>query len=183
MKQAIEKFEQHIKSRYPNSPTHKHYVYDLRQFDRLIGKPPSAITRADVQRFVDAQLECGRAPTTINRRLAALRVFFEYLAMETENDEWLNPVNWKQQKVKQGKPLPRDISEAEVERLFEAVTQHRDKAMFRRIFSIFRGSAGYKGISDIFLTRMRQACAIIGQSVSSDLRKTQVYIYEPSRTW
>jgi len=136
MKQAIEKFEQHIKSRYPNSPTHKHYVYDLRQFDRLIGKPASAITRADVQRFVDAQLECGRAPTTINRRLAALRVFFEYLAMETENDEWLNPVNWKQQKVKQGKPLPRDISEAEVERLFEAVTQHRDKAMFRLMLDV-----------------------------------------------
>ena len=76
MKEAVKKFEQYIKSRYPNSPTHKHYVYDLRQFDRLIGKPPSEVTRADVQRFVDDQLERGRAPTTINRRLAALRVFF-----------------------------------------------------------------------------------------------------------
>ena len=136
MKQAIEKFEQYIKSRYPNSPTHKHYVYDLRQFDRLIGKSPSEITRADVQRFVDVQLECGRAPTTINRRLAALRVFFEYLAMETENDEWPNPVNWRQQKVKQGKPLPRDISDADAERLFEAVTQVRDEAMFRLMLDV-----------------------------------------------
>ncbi|MEE8389665.1 MAG: site-specific integrase [Anaerolineae bacterium] len=111
-------------------------MYDLRQFDRSIGKPASAITRADVQRFVDDQLERGRAPATINRRLAALHVFFEYLAIETENDEWPNPVTWKQQKVRQGKPLPRDVSDAKVERLFEAVTQHRDEAMFRLMLDV-----------------------------------------------
>ena len=136
MEQAIERFKQHIKSRYPNSTTARHYVHDLRQFSRLIGKPPRAITREDVGRFVEDQLERGLAATTINRRLAALHEFFEYLAEEDQEEEWPNPVNWKRHKVKPGKPLPRDVSEPEIERLFAQITHPRDKAMFRLMLDV-----------------------------------------------
>ena len=82
MKQAIEQFKQYLKSRYPNSTTAKHYVYDLQLFDRLIGKPPRAVTREDVDRFVKDQLDRELAATTINRRLATLHEFFEYFGCE-----------------------------------------------------------------------------------------------------
>jgi site-specific recombinase XerD len=131
MEQTIEQFERYIKSRYPNSSTAKHYVHDLRQFSRLIGKPWRDVTREDVDRFVEEQLERGLAATTVNRRLAAVREIFEYLAEENQEEEWPNPVSWKRHKVKAGKPLPRDISEPEVERLFEQITHPRDQAMFR----------------------------------------------------
>jgi site-specific recombinase XerD len=131
MEQAIQQFEQYIKSRYPNSTTARHYAYDLRQFKRLIDKPPRAITREDVDRFVEEQLRRGLVATTVNRRLAALHEFFEYLAEESQEEEWLNPVHWKRHKVKAGKPLPRDVSEAEIKRLFEQITHPRDGAMFQ----------------------------------------------------
>lgn len=136
MEQAIDKFERYIKSRYPNSTTAKHYRSDLRQFSQLVGKPPRTVTRKDVDRFVEEQLTRGLAATTINRRLAALHEFFEYLADETGEPEWPNPVNWKRHKVKPGKPLPRDASEPEVERLFAQITHPRDMAIFRLMLDI-----------------------------------------------
>jgi site-specific recombinase XerD len=136
MEQATDQFERYIKSRYPNSTTAKHYSSDLRQFSQLIGKSPRAVTRGDVDRFVEEQLARGLAATTINRRLAALHEFFEYLADETGDAEWPNPVNWKRHKVKPGKPLPRDVSESEVERLFAQITHPRDLAMFRLMLDV-----------------------------------------------
>jgi integrase/recombinase XerD len=136
MEQAIERFERYIKSRYPNSTTAKHYVHDLRQFKRLISKSPHTVTREDVGRFVDDQLERGLAATTVNRRLAALHEFFEYLAEENQEVEWPNPVNWRHHKVKPGKPLPRDVSEPEIERLFAQIKHPRDRAMFRLMLDV-----------------------------------------------
>lgn len=97
----------------------------------MINEPPRAITREDVDRFVEDQLECELAATTINQRLATLHEFFEYLAEEHLEEDWPNPVNWKRHKVKPGKPLPRDASEPEIERLFEQIVHPRDRAMFR----------------------------------------------------
>ena len=130
MEKAIEQFEQYIKSRYPNSTTAKHYVNDLGQFNQLIGKSPRAVTREDVDQFVEEQLERGLAATTVNRRLAALREFFEYLAEESQEEKWPNPVNWKRHRVKPGKPLPRDVGEADIDCLFAHITHPRDRAMF-----------------------------------------------------
>ena len=135
MKQAIEQFEQYIKSRYPNSSTAKHYVHDVRLFSQLIGKTPRAVTREDVDRFVEDQLKRKLAATTVNRRLAALHEFFEYLA-EGSQEEWPNPVYWKRHKVKAGKPLPRDVSEQEIERLFAQIEHPRDRAMFRLMLDV-----------------------------------------------
>ncbi len=135
MEQAIEQFEQYIRSRYPNSTTARHYVHDLRQFNQLVSKAPRAITREDVDQFVEDQLERGLAATTVNRRLAALHEFFEYLA-EGSQEEWPNPVKWKRHKVKAGRPLPRDVSEPEIERLFEQLTHPRDQAMFRLMLDV-----------------------------------------------
>ena len=136
MKQAIEQFKQYLKSRYPNSTTAKHYVYDLQLFDRLIGKPPRAVTREDVDRFVKDQLDRELAATTINRRLATLHEFFEYLADVSGDAAWPNPMSWKRHKVEAGKPLPRDVSEVNIERLFAVITHPRDKAMFRLMLDV-----------------------------------------------
>ncbi len=88
MEQAIEQFERYIRSRYPNSATARHYVHDLRQFSQLVRKPPRAVDRQDVNRFIEDQIGRGLAPTTINRRLAALHEFFEYMAEEAQDTEW-----------------------------------------------------------------------------------------------
>ncbi len=136
VEQAISGFERYIQSRYPHSTTAKHYVHDLRLFSQLIGKTPRDVTRKDVDHFVEDQLAQGLVATTVNRRLAALHEFFEYLADESQEPEWSNPVSWRRHKVKPGKPLPRDASEAEVERLFAEISHPRDVAMFRLMLDV-----------------------------------------------
>jgi integrase/recombinase XerC len=136
MEQAIEQFKQYIKSRYPDSTTAKHYVHDLRQFSQLTAKSPREVTREDVDRFVEDQLGRGLAATTVNRRLASLHEFFEYLAEENQKEEWPNPVSWKRHRVKAGKPLPREASDGEVGRLSKQITHPRDKAMFRLMLDV-----------------------------------------------
>ena len=136
MEATITQFEQHLQSRYPHSPTSKHYGHDLRQFSRLIDKRPRAVTRKDVDRFIEEQLGRGLASTTVNRRLTALHEFFEYVAAEENVDDWPNPVHLGRHKVREGKPLPRDASEAEIVRLFEQITHSRDVAMFRLMLDV-----------------------------------------------
>lgn len=136
MEATIERFERHLQIRYPHSTTSKHYGHDLRQFSRLIDKPPCAVTREDVDRFIEEQLGRGLASTTVNRRLTAMHEFFEYVAAEEDVDDWPNPVHWSRHRVKEGKLLPRDASEAEIVRLYEQITQPRDVAMLRLMLDV-----------------------------------------------
>ena len=134
MDEAIRAFESYLKRRYPNSNTAKSYINDLQLFKRLIDKVPRAVDRSDIARFVEDQLDRGLAATTVNRRLATLHHFFEFLADEADDDGWANPVNWRQQRVKEGKPLPRDLSDGDVERLFAHIDQPRDRLMFSLMY-------------------------------------------------
>lgn len=130
MNEAIRAFESYLKRRYPSSNTAKSYVNDLQLFKRLIDKAPREVSRSDIVRFVEDQLDRGLAATTVNRRLATLHHFFEFLADEADDDGWANPVNWRQQRVKEGKPLPRDLSDGDVEELFAHIDHPRDRLMF-----------------------------------------------------
>ena len=79
---------------------------------------------------MDSQLVKQHKPATINRRLAALHTFFEYLASAEPDKAWPNPVNRRRHFVKQGRSLPRDASEAQVNALFAVIDDVRDRALF-----------------------------------------------------
>lgn len=130
MDKDIRAFERYLERRYPGSSTAKHYISDLNLFRQLVGKGPREVTRLDIDRFVEDQLARDLAATTVNRRLASLYHFFEFLADEAEDDNWGNPVVWRRHRVKEGQPLPRDVSDAEVERFFDHTTHPRDRLMF-----------------------------------------------------
>jgi site-specific recombinase XerC len=71
----------------------------------------------------------GHAIATINRRLAALRSFYQFLAMM--NDEApKNPVRPKRHFIHQGQRLPRDVQDNDLERLFAVIQSPRDRAEF-----------------------------------------------------
>jgi len=127
---AIEEFKRYLNRRYPGRSTVKHYINDLQVFQRLVNKPPRVVTRLDIDNFVEAQLAHGLSATTVNRRLASVHHFFEFLADEADDDTWANPVVWPRHRVKEGQPLPRDISDANVERLFASINHPRDRLMF-----------------------------------------------------
>lgn len=130
MDEAIREFKRYLSRRYPGSSTVKHYIHDLQLFRRFVNKPPRAVTRLDIDNFIEVQLARGLSATTVNRRLASLHHLFEFLANEAEDDTWANPVVWQRHWVKEGQPLPRDISDADVERLFAHIHHPRDRLMY-----------------------------------------------------
>jgi len=125
----IARFGKWLRRRSPHATTPIHYVNDLELFFAWASKPPSAITIQDVDAYVEHCQAHGHATATINRRLAALRSFYHFLAVESEAAP-ANPVLPKRHFVRQGRRLPRDVQDADLARLFAGITDVRDRAMF-----------------------------------------------------
>lgn len=125
----IEKFKKHLWRQYPHTSTHRHYASDLRLFFAWADKPPTAITISDMDAYIIHCQEQGHAIATINRRLTALRSFYQFLAAEINNPP-PNPVLPRRHFIRQGYHLPRDVTDDMLDRLFAVITTPRDKAIF-----------------------------------------------------
>ena len=131
MIKAKERFSAYLHRRYSDRSTPKHYLSDLDVFMRTTEKKKlQDVTSRDIDAFIDQQLAKGLAPSTINRRLASLHTFFEYVASEDGEKAIPNPVKWLRHRLKEGNYLPRDASDETVDKLFAATTKPRDRAMF-----------------------------------------------------
>jgi integrase/recombinase XerD len=130
-KQQIDDFEKYWRRRKPGSSTGLHYASDIRIFFKWAeGQPPEAITVHNVDEFIGWQQSLGRAQATIQRRLIALRMFYDYLAYIGEQ-QITNPVVAQRHYVEKGYRLPRDIRQEDLDNLFEAIGGHlRDRTIF-----------------------------------------------------
>lgn len=128
--ESLLKFEQYLRRRFPDRRTATDYVSDVRQFMAVCAKPWREVEMQDMDAFVDQQRHSELKPATIKRRVAALKSFFDFLAEETGDLNWPNPVRFKRHAGKQPHRLPRDLSDATVERLWQAITSPRDRAWF-----------------------------------------------------
>ena len=124
-------FEKYWRRRKPGSSTAVHYASDVRIFFKSLNRrTPESITVHDVDGFIERQQSLGRAPATIRRRLIALRMFYDYLAYICEQ-QISNPVVAQRHYVDKGHRLPRDIRQADLEKLFVAIGDHqRDCTIF-----------------------------------------------------
>lgn len=130
MLKARKRFAQYLYRCYGDRSTPKHYLNDVDLFIRQVGdKSPESVTGKDIDEFMDSQLTQQLKPSTVNRRLASLHTFFEYLASEEPDKVWPNPVNRRRHRVQQGQSLPRDASETQVNALFAVIDDVRDRAM------------------------------------------------------
>jgi site-specific recombinase XerD len=120
---SIQEFEKHLRRRFPGRRTAIDYTCDVRQFASLCDKPWREVTMHDMDAFVDQQRQSGLSQATVNRRVAALKVFFDFLAEERGDLSWSNPVRFKRH-------LPRDLSTETIERLWAVITSPRDQAWF-----------------------------------------------------
>lgn len=131
MDESIRQFEKYVWRRFPGRSTVKHYVNDLKLFARFVNNKPAAeVCRKDIDRFIEEQLTQGLAATTINRRLASLHHFFEFVADQAGEQASPNPVAWQRHRMKEGNPLPRDVSDGTIEQLFACIDAPRDRLMF-----------------------------------------------------
>jgi len=125
----IARFNTWLRCRNPHATTHVHYTSDVKLFFDWVAKPPAAVTLRDVDAYVAHCRGLGHAAATVNRRLAALRTFYRFLSIESD-DAPANPVLPRRHSVRRGRRLPRDAPDTDVEKLFSALTSPGDRAMF-----------------------------------------------------
>ncbi len=130
MSPHLDRFAAWLRARSPHAATPKHYLSDLQLFFTWAGKEPAAITPQDVAGYLAHCERLGHARATLNRRIASLSVFYHFLALEAD-DAPANPVRPRLHFTRLGQRLPRDVSDANLARLFAVITDPRDRAIFR----------------------------------------------------
>lgn len=123
----IERFCEHLKLRNYSPHTIESYRIDLRLFFATTDKPLRRISWREVDRFIEHQHQQGLAPTTINRRLKAIKRFFDHLF---EQGRLLASPVKPSHYVKEGRPLPKKLSQDQLKKLFARVSDPMDRALF-----------------------------------------------------
>ena len=116
-----------LKRKNYSTHTVKTYMNTLDQFIRWLTVPLSKVTRNEIGAYVDHLLRKRRAPKTITCYLQTIRLFFDHL-MNEEGREIVNPVT--RISLRLPKPLPRHLKDEQVRRLFDGITDLRDRTMF-----------------------------------------------------
>ncbi|MDH3604061.1 MAG: tyrosine-type recombinase/integrase [Candidatus Tectomicrobia bacterium] len=124
---SIKQFRAYLERRHYASHTVESYGLDLHLFFANRPRLPATITHQDVEDFVESHHMQNLAPTTINRRLYALKHFFDFLL---EKRQVLgNPVK-PSHFAREGRPLPRALTVAQIQALFAQMKHPMDRALF-----------------------------------------------------
>jgi site-specific recombinase XerD len=127
---SVQRFEQYLRRRFPDRRTATDYVCDVRLFIGVCPKPWREVTMHDIDQFVDQQREAKRKPATLKRRVAALKTYFDFLAEDSGELQRPNPVRFRRHAGKQPRRLPRDLSDATIDQVWNVMTSPRDRAWF-----------------------------------------------------
>lgn len=126
------------------------YRRDLALLTAFLDGPVTAAAANDVERWVAAMRADGRAPSTIARRVAAVRSFFRHeMLMGTRSDNPAAGVPLP----RRTRSLPRTLSASESERLIDAATGTTPRAMRDRALVELLYGAGLRVSEALGLTR------------------------------
>lgn len=123
----IKQFCQHLQTRNYSPHTIDNYGRDLRLFFAQARKSPRMVSWRDVDYFVQQQSREQLSGATINRRLNAIKQFFDYLVTERQKLK-TNPVK-PSHFLRRGRPLPKKLSQEQVKKLFEQISNQMDRAL------------------------------------------------------
>ena len=129
MTHVIINFRRHLKRRNYSKHTIKYYLNIIKQYVIWVDVALELATPEKVDMYIDHLLRKRMHPASINLYLAIIRVFYDYLKYE-EKVDLINPVN-RNRRLRVPRPLPRSLRDQEVEKLFEAIKNKRDIAMFK----------------------------------------------------
>src|SRR6058998_1299302 len=124
---AIDRFRAYLERRQFSTHTIASYTLDLRLFFTEVAVPLGQVSFREVDQFVESQHQHSRSWATINRRLNALKHFFDFCL----DQQWVagNPVK-PSHFVRRGRPLPKALAGAQVQQLFAQIAHPMDRALF-----------------------------------------------------
>jgi site-specific recombinase XerD len=137
---ALEAFDADLRRRAVAAKTRRAYAIDTRQFAHWAGGrglAPGAVDVRALRRYVASLSEAGQAPTTVARKLAALRGLFRHQVSLGERSE--NPADLLSS-PKRSQRLPRVLKPDEVAALLDRIPgtgplELRDRALFELAYA------------------------------------------------
>jgi site-specific recombinase XerD len=124
---AIDRFRAYLERRQFSAHTIASYTLDLHLFFTTVTVPLAQVSFCEVDHFVEHQHQRGRAWATINRRLNALKHFFDFcLEQQVVAGNPVKPSHF----VRRGRPLPKALSREQIQRLFAQIAHPMDRALF-----------------------------------------------------
>jgi site-specific recombinase XerD len=154
MLSEIECFVNWVHWRSPGARTYRDYGYDLRKFASIVGDiAPAEVSCQDIDHFIMNQSDKGLKPTTINRRLGAIRGFYDFLSSEGQNLDC--PVIPRRHHLREPQRLPRPVREEDLRRFFTAIHSRRDRVIFLLMLrcGLRISETACLSVSDIYLTQ------------------------------
>jgi len=104
---AIDRFRGYLERRQFSAHTIVSYTLDLHVFFTTVTVPLAHVSFREVDHFVERQHQQDRAWATINRRLNALKHFFDFcLDQQVVAGNPVKPSHF----VRRGRPLPKALS-------------------------------------------------------------------------
>jgi site-specific recombinase XerD len=125
---SIINYRRYLKRRNLSAYTVRNYLNSLKQFLPWLQIPLEQVTHKEISAYIEFLHEKRKHPKTINCQLNGIRSFYDFLHYEEEL-AIKNPVR-KGCSLRLPKPLPRYLTDEEVEKLFAKVKSRRDRAMF-----------------------------------------------------
>ncbi|MCD4672769.1 MAG: tyrosine-type recombinase/integrase [Anaerolineaceae bacterium] len=125
----IQAYQKWLRRRSPHASTPIHYGSDLKLFFKWLDKPIDQVTVVDVDAYIEHCQKQAFAIATINRRLTALRGFYNFLAVHDPQAP-PNPVLPQRHYIRRGILLPRDVEDESIQQLFSVIDSLRDQTMF-----------------------------------------------------
>src|SRR5215216_5004709 len=123
----INRFRAYLERRQFSAHTIASYTLELHVFLGTATVPLAQVSFRDVDHFVERQHQHGRAWATINRRLNALKHFFDFcLDQQVVGGNPVKPSHF----VRRGHPLPKALSREQVQQLFGQIDHPMDRALF-----------------------------------------------------
>ena len=129
MTHVIINFRRHLKRRNYSKHTVKYYLNIIKQYVVWLDVALEEATDDKVDIYIDFLLRKRMHPASINLYLTIIRVFYDYLKHE-ENVDLINPVK-RNRRLRVPRPLPKSLRDQEVVKLFSAIKNKRDTAMFK----------------------------------------------------
>jgi site-specific recombinase XerD len=131
--QLIERFDKWLLVCGRSENTRVTYTQAARQFAKfLVNKPLTAATKDDVRDFIGALYGRGLASTTMQARLDALRVFFDFLHLGGRTQD---SVPRRILRRKLPKRLPHAKSEEVILQVINAAETPRDRAVLEMFYA------------------------------------------------